>query len=106
MIDVSFDISKYGHRESVLFFAEQHNRKKDNGGMMYLVNHAQTRKTTMLAHAEGNQHIREEYGVQLSLAEFALDQTESQQAHLAEILGSVMKKAREKAIEWIDVPAQ
>jgi hypothetical protein len=102
MIDAFFDIRNYGRRESVLFFEEQHKRNTDNGGMIYLVNHAQTQQTTVLAHAEGNPHAREEYSLQLSLADFTLDQMQSQQAHLTEILGSVMKKAIEEEIEWMD----
>jgi hypothetical protein len=65
---------------------------------MHLVNRAQTQHTSILAHAEGIQQNREEYGLQMSLADYTLDQTESQQAHLADIVCAVMKKAREEYI--------
>jgi hypothetical protein len=68
----------------------------------YFVNRAHTQQTSVLAHAEGVQHSREEYGLQLSLADYALDQTESQQAHLADSLGAAMKKVRVEAIEWME----
>jgi hypothetical protein len=69
---------------------------------MYLVHRAPIQQTSALAQSEGVPHSREGYGLQLSLADYALDQTESQQPQLAKILDAVMKKAREEAMEWME----
>jgi hypothetical protein len=63
VMEASFSVSTYGRSESALFFSEQHKRKKDNGGIVYLVNKAQTQQTTVLAHADGEENSKEEYGL-------------------------------------------
>jgi hypothetical protein len=101
-LDASFELANYGRSESITFFKEKHKQMEDNGGIMYLVNRAQTQQTSVLAHAGGDQHSKEEYELQLSLADYASGQTSTEQAQLADILAVVMKKAREETIQWVD----
>jgi hypothetical protein len=65
---------------------------------VYLVNIVKTKQNSVLVHAEGDQHSNEEYGLQLSLADYASGKTAIEQAQLADILAVVMKKAREETI--------
>jgi hypothetical protein len=65
-----FSVDDYGHKESVTFFSEQQKRMKENDGVMYLVDRAQTQQTTVLAQEHGEQHSKDEYGLQLSLEDY------------------------------------
>jgi hypothetical protein len=58
-MEADFNAASYGRKESSTFFEEQHKRKDDNGGVMYLVNRAQTQQTSVLAHTKCVQHSQE-----------------------------------------------